>query len=136
VHAEKKEKVMANPKVLMTGAAGYIASQLLPTFRARYELVMVDVTQKNREGEEVKDIVVLDLIDPDRSRYARYFEGVDAVVHLGYKRGSGSNPRTTFLTRNKTSKWHITSSGPPMTPVSTVSSWPVPIKLPTGTSTR
>ena len=58
---------MANPKVLMTGAAGYIASQLLPTFfRARYDLVLVDVTQKNRQGEEIKDIVVLDLIDPDR----------------------------------------------------------------------
>ena len=50
----------------MTGAAGYIASQLLPTFRAQYDLVLVDVTQKNRQGEEIKDIVVLDLIDPDR----------------------------------------------------------------------
>ena len=49
---------MANTKVLMTGAAGYIASQLLPTFRARYDLVLVDVTQKNRQGEEIKDIVV------------------------------------------------------------------------------
>jgi hypothetical protein len=27
--------------------------------------------------------VVLDLIDPDRSKYAQYFEGVHAVVHLG-----------------------------------------------------
>jgi nucleoside-diphosphate-sugar epimerase len=36
---------MAKAKVLMTGAAGYIASQILPTFRARYELVLVDVTQ-------------------------------------------------------------------------------------------
>ena len=62
---------MANTKVLMTGAAGYIAGQLLPTFRERYDLVLVDVTQKNRRGEEVKDIVVLDLIDPDRSKYAR-----------------------------------------------------------------
>ena len=88
---------MANTKVLLTGAAGYIASQLLPTFRERYDLVLVDVTQKNRQGEEIKDIVVLDLIDPDRSKYARYFEGVDAVVHLGYKRRSGPNPLEHFF---------------------------------------
>jgi nucleoside-diphosphate-sugar epimerase len=82
---------------LLTGAAGYIASQLLPTFRQRYDLVLVDVTPKNRQGEELKDIVGVDLIDPDRNKYARYFEGVDAVVHLGYKRRSGSNPLEHFF---------------------------------------
>ena len=88
---------MARTKILMTGAAGYIASQILPTFGARYDLVLIDVTQKNRQGEEIKDIVVLDLIDPDRGKYARYFEGVDAVVHLGYKRRSGTNPLDHFF---------------------------------------
>ena len=90
---------MPTTKVLMTGAAGYIASQLLPTFRERYELVLVDVTQKNRQGEEIKDIVVLDLIDPDRSKYARYFEGVDAVVHLGYKRRQRPEPPGALFRR-------------------------------------
>ena len=28
---------MAKLKVLMTGAAGYVAGQILPTFRARYD---------------------------------------------------------------------------------------------------
>jgi NAD+ dependent glucose-6-phosphate dehydrogenase len=88
---------MAPTKVLMTGAAGYIASQLLPTFRARYELRLLDVTQTNRQGEAVQDVVVLDLIDPDRSKYAQYFEGVDAVVHLGYKRRTGQNPLDHFF---------------------------------------
>ena len=88
---------MATTKVLITGAAGYIASQLLPTFRERYNLVLVDVTQKNRQGEEVKDIVVLDLIDPDRSKYAHYFAGMDAVVHLGYKRRRGPNALEHFF---------------------------------------
>ena len=59
---------MATTKVLLTGAAGYIASQMLPTFRQRYDLTLVDVTQKNRQGEAITDIVVLDLIDPDRSK--------------------------------------------------------------------
>ena len=87
---------MANKKVLITGAAGYIAHQILPTCREHYDVVLVDVTQKNRQGEEIQDIVVLDLIDPDRSKYARYFEGVDAVVHLGYKRRRGANPLDHF----------------------------------------
>lgn len=87
---------MANKKVLITGAAGYIAHQILPTFREHYDVVLVDVTQKNRHGDEVQGVVVLDLIDPDRSKYARYFEGVDAVVHLGYKRRRGANPLDHF----------------------------------------
>lgn len=87
---------MPNKKVLLTGAAGYIASQILPTFREHYDTVLVDVTRKNRQGEDLNDIVVLDLIDPDRSKYARHFEGVHAVVHLGYKRRSG-NPLDHFF---------------------------------------
>jgi nucleoside-diphosphate-sugar epimerase len=80
---------MPTKKVLLTGAAGYIANQLLPTFREHYDLVLVDVTKKNRQGEDISDIVVLDLINPDRNQYAHYFEGINTVVHLGYKRRSG-----------------------------------------------
>jgi hypothetical protein len=87
---------MPKKKVLMTGAAGYIANQMLPTFREWYDLVLIDVTQKNRQGQDIEDIAVVDLINPDRSTYARYFEGVDAVVHLGYKRRSGDNPLDHF----------------------------------------
>jgi hypothetical protein len=59
---------MAQQKVLMTGAAGYIANQILPMFRIRYDLTLIDVTHKNRQGEEMQDIVVLDLINPDRQK--------------------------------------------------------------------
>ena len=76
-------------KVLMTGATGYIANQLLPTFRERYEMTLVDVKAENPRGEAVDGVQTADLIDPDRSQYAGLFEGVDAVVHLGYKRRSG-----------------------------------------------
>jgi nucleoside-diphosphate-sugar epimerase len=31
----------------------------------------------------------VDLIDPDRDKYSHLFEGVDAVIHLAYKRRSG-----------------------------------------------
>ena len=80
---------MAVEKVLMTGATGYIANQLLPTFRENYEMVLVDVKQENPRGEKVEGVVTADLIDADRSKYAHLFEGVDAVVHLGYKRRAG-----------------------------------------------
>ena len=62
-------------KILMTGAAGYIASQVLPTFRQRHEMVLVDVGTENRQGEPVDGVVTADLIDPDRSKYAHLFEG-------------------------------------------------------------
>jgi NAD+ dependent glucose-6-phosphate dehydrogenase len=88
---------MAKKRVLLTGAAGYVAGQMLPTLRARYDLVLVDVTRKTRRGEELADVTAVDLIDPDRSRYAKLFEGVDAVVHLGYKRRQGANPLDHFF---------------------------------------
>ena len=74
---------MAAEKVLMTGAAGYIAGQLLPSFHERYAMVLIDVRRENREGEPVEGLQIADLVDPDRSKYAHHFEGVDAVVHLG-----------------------------------------------------
>ena len=37
--------------VLMTGATGYIANQLLPTFAETYKMVLVDVKEENRAGE-------------------------------------------------------------------------------------
>jgi uronate dehydrogenase len=75
-------------KLLITGAAGYVADQLLPAFRERYELVLVDVTEKNRRGERVEGVIIADLIDTDRSGYTHLFEGVEAVVHLGRVRRS------------------------------------------------
>ena len=80
---------MADRKVLMTGAAGYIAGQLLPTFRKMYDLVLIDVTAENRQGERVDGVQTADLVDSDQSKYAGYFDGVDAVVHLGYVRETG-----------------------------------------------
>ena len=87
-------------KVLMTGATGYIASQLLPTFQEDYDMVLVDVKAENREGERVGGIEIADLIDTDRSKYAGLFEGVDAVVHLGYKRRTGE-PLDHFFDENE-----------------------------------
>lgn len=75
-------------KVLITGASGYIASQMLKTYRERYDLTLIDAISKDVHGNSVEGVQVVDLIDTDRSRYERFFESQDAVIHLAYKRSS------------------------------------------------
>ncbi len=74
-------------KVLITGAAGYIAGRMLPTFRERYELILLDVKTTNRQGEEVEGIQIAELSDPNRDIYRHHFEGVDAVIHCAFRGG-------------------------------------------------
>ena len=38
-------------KILMTGATGYVADQMLPTFKDKYETVLIDTRSENRRGE-------------------------------------------------------------------------------------
>ena len=75
--------------VLLTGASGYIASQLRDELASRYDLRMIDVRDQDREGTSVPGVEIADLTSPDRSKYAHLFDGVDAVVHLGYRRSGG-----------------------------------------------
>ena len=77
---------MQDRKVLLTGASGYVAAQLLPDFRQRFDLTLTDVVGTNRDSGAVDGIEISDLTVADRSQYARLFAGQDAVVHLGYKR--------------------------------------------------
>ena len=75
-------------KILMTGATGYVADQMLPTFKEKYETVLIDTRSENRRGEKVENVNIVDLINPDTSSYKDLFANVDAVVHLAYKRRS------------------------------------------------
>ncbi|MDA1298143.1 MAG: NAD(P)-dependent oxidoreductase [Chloroflexi bacterium] len=75
-------------RVLVTGAAGYVASQMLDEFSERYDLVMADVTDLGRDGQKIDGLQTADFIDTDRSKYQHLFEGADAVIHLSYKRSS------------------------------------------------
>ena len=52
---------MNKKRVLMTGATGYIADQMLPTFRDRYEMLLTDISTKNRRGEDVEGITVTEV---------------------------------------------------------------------------
>ncbi len=71
---------------MVTGATGYIAAQLLPAFRQRYDLVLLDVRTTGRDGQPVKGAQVADLLAEDWERQRGHFRGADAVVHLGYYR--------------------------------------------------
>ena len=44
---------MARKRVLITGAAGYLSRQLLPVFRERYDLVLLD----RRKPHDIDDII-------------------------------------------------------------------------------
>lgn len=79
---------MAKRKVLMTGATGYIASQLLPTFREQYDLTLVDVKETDPKGNKIPDVVIANLAEADYEKYQNHFQGIDTVVHLGYYRPS------------------------------------------------
>lgn len=79
----------SRPRILLTGATGYIAGQLLPAFRERYDLRLLDV----RPGEGVQ---VADLLEDSTEDLARHFAGVDTVVHTGYHRPSGDDPQAKY----------------------------------------
>jgi nucleoside-diphosphate-sugar epimerase len=71
-------------RVLLTGATGYIASQLLPVFRQRYDLKLVDVRSTNALGQPVDGVELVNLIADSDDTLRPHFAGVDAIVHLGY----------------------------------------------------
>ncbi|MCC7372123.1 MAG: NAD(P)-dependent oxidoreductase [Chloroflexi bacterium] len=83
----------AKPTVLVTGATGYIASQMLPTFRERYDLRLIDMRDTDRDGNRVEDAQVASMLDGPDEEIRPLFTGADAVVHLAYHRGSlGTGP--------------------------------------------
>jgi nucleoside-diphosphate-sugar epimerase len=75
--------------VVVTGATGYVASQLLPAFRERYDVRLIDITREGRGGRIVDDVTVHDLHDPDLEKHRPLITGAHAIVHLAYNRVRG-----------------------------------------------
>ncbi|MEN9934108.1 MAG: hypothetical protein RLZZ387_687 [Chloroflexota bacterium] len=87
---------MTRLRVLLTGASGYIAGQLLPTLRERYDLRLIDARRENRAGEIVAGVDVVDLLGDDVETVAPFFAGVDVVVHCGYVRPEGESVQAQY----------------------------------------
>ena len=85
---------MPKLSILLTGANGYIAHQLLPVFRERYDLTLVDLT--NPDGTATEGVEVADLLHDDPGKLAPLFAGKDVVVHTGYHRPTGTDPQSLY----------------------------------------
>ena len=84
-------------RVLVTGATGYIASQLLPTFRERYDLRLVDVRATGGRESPVElapGVQVLDLAGAPLEEVRPVFRDCDSVVHLAYHRPASVDPNS------------------------------------------
>lgn len=77
---------MAKKRVVITGAAGYVAQRMLDALRAKFDLVLLDAVDKTRGGRAVPDLHVVDLTNGDRDRYRHQFRGADAVIHCAFTR--------------------------------------------------
>jgi len=86
----------AKPRVLLTGATGYIAGQLLPAFRERYDLKLIDVREVDRSGNRVAGIEIADLLGSDRAVLDRLFSDADVVVHTGHHKPTGEDPQSQY----------------------------------------
>jgi UDP-glucose 4-epimerase len=75
---------LAKKRVVVTGAAGYVAQRMLPELRERWDLVLLDVRPTTRDGKTVPGLMVVDLTKPDRNEYREHFRGADAVIHCGF----------------------------------------------------
>lgn len=102
---------MSKRKVLVIGAAGYLAGRVLPAYRERYDLVLLDVKTANRDGEEVEGVQIANLVDSDRDTYRVHFKGVDLVVHCGAAKPGG--PRQPLQEAGETGAPDICFQGRP-----------------------
>jgi hypothetical protein len=87
---------MSKLRVLLTGATGYIAGQLLPSFRERYDLRMIDVRQENRSGQPVAGVAIADLLADDTAALEALLSGVDVIVHAAYHRPAGDDHQSQY----------------------------------------
>ncbi|HZO30176.1 MAG TPA: NAD-dependent epimerase/dehydratase family protein, partial [Chloroflexota bacterium] len=84
--------------VLITGAAGYVASYILPLFRERFTLRLVDNRDVDGLGRPVDGLEVRDISNLSRmDEYRDLFQDVDAVVHLAHLRPASDSLHDRYL---------------------------------------
>jgi uronate dehydrogenase len=92
--------VTRRKRVVVTGAAGYVARILLPTFRQRYDLILLDSRTQDRDGRPVPGVEEADLTAEDRGQYRRHMAGAEAIVHLAWVRTPPGGDRFAHEMRN------------------------------------
>jgi hypothetical protein len=85
---------MPKRRVVLTGAAGYVAQRMYKELAERWDLVPIDVQPTSRDGTAVPGLIIADLTRPERDAYRRHFRGADAVIHCGYVRAPGMDATT------------------------------------------
>ena len=85
---------MAKRRVVITGAAGYVAQRMFKALDERWDVVPIDISNKTRDGKPVPRLVVTDLTQSDRNVYREHFRGADAVIHCGFVRAPGMTADT------------------------------------------
>ena len=85
---------MAKRRVVLTGAAGYVAQRMFKALDERWDVVPIDIKDTTRDGKPVPRLVVSDLTQPDRNAYRQHFRGADAVIHCGFVRAPGMTADT------------------------------------------
>jgi hypothetical protein len=90
------DEVWAGQRVLLTGATGYIAGQLLPAFRERYDLRLIDVREVDTSGNVVDGVEVFDLLSDEDSVLEPLFADADVVVHCGHFKPEGDDPEALY----------------------------------------
>lgn len=70
-------------KVLLTGAAGHIATLALPGLSGRHELCLADIRTPQSPPPEAR-FVLVDLLQATDAELAALFQGVEVVVHSAY----------------------------------------------------
>ena len=84
---------MAKRRVVLTGAAGYVAQRMFGDLAARWDVVPIDVRDTTQDGAKVPGLVIADLTDRNRDAYRAHFRGADAVIHCGFVRPPGLDVR-------------------------------------------
>jgi hypothetical protein len=83
-------------RVLLTGATGYIAGQLLPAFRERYELRLIDLRNSDGSGNSVEGVEIHDLITASDQALVPHFSDADVVVHCGRLKPESEDHRSQY----------------------------------------
>jgi nucleoside-diphosphate-sugar epimerase len=84
VRAPEGDSLTSSKRLLVTGAAGYIANLILPGLSRRYNLRFTDLQETDVGIDPSEGWYAENLLDSNRDTYRHLFRGIDMVIHLAY----------------------------------------------------